>query len=234
MSEYHEVEVLGSEALCGDIVSVRFKRPQGFEFAAGQWMVVRLPAEEGTLAETFTISSAPGDDYLEMTTRASGSAFKRGLLSLKPRDAVGITGPGGRLILPKGLRKVAFLMGGVGITPGRSMLRDAGQAGHRFEDAVLFYGRRDASCVPFQDEFMRLGDNGVRIVPCYERPPTGWEGETGFITAETVRRHLDPLADERPFVVAGPPLMVQSMLEVLDDLGVPVSRRMIERFGARV
>ena len=75
---------------------------------------------------------------------------------------------------------MAFLVGGVGITPVRSMLRDACAAGRVFEDALLFYGNRDASCVPFEAEFAAMRPNGVRTVLCFELPPAGWTGESGI------------------------------------------------------
>ena len=143
-----------------------------------------------------------------------------------------MSGPGGRLVLPPELDRVAFLVGGVGITPVRSMLRDAQAAGRTFDDALLLYGNRDDSCVPFEAEFLGMADMGVRMVLCFEHPPADWTGERGFITAEMVGRYLDLEADQRPFVVAGPPVMVQAMERVLDDLAIPAARRMVERFGS--
>ena len=156
MGSGHDVEYLGRD-LCGaDVVSARFSRPPGFDFVAGQWIVLTLSVGEQQLAETFTICSAPSDDYLEITTRLSGSAFKNALEGLAPGDHASVTGPGGRLRLPPDSGRVAFLVGGVGITPARSMLRDACAAGRVFDDALLFYGNRDASCVPFEAEFAAM------------------------------------------------------------------------------
>jgi glycine betaine catabolism B len=234
MGSAHDVEYLGRDVCGADVLSARFSRPSGFVFVAGQWIVLTLSVGEQRLAETFTICSAPNDDYLEITTRLSGSAFKNALEGLVRGDRASVTGPGGRLRLPPDSSRVAFLVGGVGITPVRSMLRDACAAGRVFEDALLLYGNRDASCVPFEAEFAAMGPNGVRTVLCFELPPAGWTGERGFITAETVRRHLEHLDDGRPFVVAGPPPMVESMERVLDELEVGPERRLVERFGSRL
>ena len=194
---------------------------------------MELSARDQRLAETFTICSAPCDDYLQITTRISDSAFKRALVSLAPGDHVTVTGPGGRLVLPSGSERVVFLVGGVGITPARSMLRQATSEGLAFEDALLFYANRDASCVPFATEFAAMSVKGVRTVLCFEDPPQGWAGERGFISAEMVGRYLAPGQRDRPFVVAGPPPMVESMERVLDALGVPDKYRLVERFGPR-
>jgi ferredoxin-NADP reductase len=41
---------------------------------------------------------------------------------------------------------------------------------------------------------------------------------------------MDP-ADGRPFIVTGPPMMVEAMERVLDELDIPTDRRRIERFS---
>lgn len=233
MSSVFDVEYLGRGTCGADVVSARFSRPPGFVFVAGQWIVLAISVGEERLAETFTICSAPSDAYLEITTRLSGSAFKNALGGLGLGDHASVTGPGGRLRMPPDSSRVAFLVGGVGITPARSMLREACADGRVFEDALLFYGNRDASCVPFEAEFAAMGPSGVRTVLCFEVPPAGWTGERGFITAATVRRHLEPVDDGRPFIVAGPPLMVESMERVLDELEVSPARRLVERFRAQ-
>lgn len=226
-----DVAFLGAEQCGRDIRTLRFERPPGYEFRAGQWFSLRLSTPDGPIAETFSHSSAPSDPYLEMTTRMGGSPYKQTLEALEPGTLVHVTGPGGRLDVADDVQRVAFLAGGVGITPVRSILRDAMARGRRFSDALLLYGNRDVSCVPFLAEFESMSAIGVRVVLVYEQPPSGWEGETGFITAETVLRHVD-VTDGRPIVVTGPPVMVASMEAVLDELSVPAEQRLIERFGS--
>lgn len=226
----HDVKFLGAKKCGEDILIARFQRPAGYEFAPGQWFTLRLETDSGPQTRTFSHCSAPRDDQLEMATRLSGSAFKVALAALRRGDIVRIAGPGGRLALPDETARVAFLAGGVGITPIRSILRDAAQHERGFTDAVLFYGNRDESCAPFLAEFEEMEGLGVRVVACYERPPDGWLGESGFITAEMVRRHLDP-AEGHLFVVTGPPVMVEAMERVLGELGVADERRLVERFG---
>jgi glycine betaine catabolism B len=231
MASAYEVALLGVERCGSDIRSLRFEHPDSYEFESGQWFRLTLQTSDGPVTETFSHSSAPSDPYLELTTRMSGSPFKQALAGLAPGDRAGIVGPGGRLLVADDVARVVFLVGGVGITPVRSILREAAVRGRRFDDALLLYGNRDETCVPFLGEFEKMEGIGVRVVVAYERPPLGWSGETGFIAAETVRRHMD-VDDGRPFVVAGPPAMVSAMEAVLDNLDVPAGRRIVERFGS--
>jgi glycine betaine catabolism B len=228
MANGFEAIYAGSHERCADVVSFRFAKPPGHVFAPGQWF--RLTLGEGAeMTKTFSYSSAPQDSLIEMTTRMSDSAFKLALAALEEGDRVRIAGPGGRLAITDDVPRVTFLTGGTGITPVRSILRDAPARGRVFEDALLLYGNRDELCVPFRNELAQLTDIGVRLVLCYESPSEEWTGERGFITAETVRRHTD--AGAGLFVVTGPPAMVGAMERVLDELSVPAERRRIERYG---
>ena len=230
LTEY-ETRLVRSTVCGGDVATFSFEKPGGYSYAAGQWLRLTLDTAQGRQTKTFTHSSAPADECIEVTTRLSGSAFKDALAALDEGDAVVFGGPGGRLAIPSDAERIAFLVGGVGITPARSLLRDAVLAGRGFDDALVVYGNRDPGCVPFLAELEAMGGAGVRVVPVYERPPGGWAGEKGFITAETVARHVDP-GDGRVFYVSGPPVMVDAMETVLDELGVDAGRRVVERFGA--
>ena len=231
MAQTSTANVLARET-CGDVITVRLSRPAGYEFVPGQWFRLTLQTAEGAQTETFSHVSAPLDPYLELTTRMSRSAFKAALSALPIGASTEIAGPGGRRLVPEDAEKVAFLVGGVGITPARSILRDAEQRGHTFADALVLYGNRREECIAYRDELEHMTGVGVRVVLCLEEPPEGWVGERGFITAELVRRHLD-VGDGRSFLVSGPPLMVEAMEAVLDELGVPSEHRMVERFGPR-
>ncbi|MDP2233187.1 MAG: FAD-dependent oxidoreductase [Actinomycetota bacterium] len=227
----HEVRFIERIGCGADIAAFRFTKPKGYTFAAGQYLTLTLSTAEGDQTKPFTHSQAPADPYLEITTRLSGSAFKNALEALAPGDTVHVAGPAGHLVLPAEERSLVFLVGGVGITPCRSMLRDLIGRGERVEAVVLF-GNRDESCVPYRDELEAMAPYGVCVVHVLEDPPEDWHGERGFISSGTVRRHV---ADDTRwlYLTSGPPVMVEAMERVLDEVQVPLSRRMVERFGQR-
>ena len=89
----YATEFLGHD-LCGaDVITSRFSRPHGYAFAPGQWFTLALETAEGRQSRTFSHCSAPGDAYLELTTRLSGSAYKNALLALEPGTSAEIAGP---------------------------------------------------------------------------------------------------------------------------------------------
>ncbi|MDH4139749.1 MAG: FAD-dependent oxidoreductase [Coriobacteriia bacterium] len=225
----HSVRLLRREDICDDVALFSFSRPKEYAFAAGQYLRLHLEPSEGPSAKPFSHCSAPGDEAIEITTRLSGSPFKRALAGLQPGGGVRVSGPMGHFLLPDPPPKVVFLVGGIGITPVRSMIRDAVARSNGL-DAVLVYGNRSPACVPFRSEFEGLEEYGIRVLHVFEQAGEDWRGETGFISAAVVRNGV-PDSASRLFVTAGPPVMVEAMEMVLNQLSVDEERRLVERFG---
>lgn len=211
--------------------SFRLGKPEGYSFTAGQYFLLTLDTREGAQTKSFSHCEAPGDPYIELTTRLSGSAFKDALLALAPHDEVAIAGPRGRLTVPEGVTRIGFLVGGVGITPARSIIRDAAQRRTGL-DVLAFYGNLDQSCVPFKEEFdtYEAVFSNIRFIHVLQEQLSGWDGETGLITAELVKRHCDPL-DGRYWMSAGPPAMGDAMRKVATELEIPSDHFAIELFA---
>lgn len=222
--------VISLERCGADIVTLRLERPANYAFRAGQWFRLTLQTSEGEQTRTFSHASAPADSWLELTTRISASLFKQALAVLTPGDTVHVGAPGGRFALPQDTDSLTFLVGGVGITPVRSMLRDAVQAGRTFSDALIIFGNRDVSCEPYVRELLSMKGSGVRVVRVLEHPDQDWQGERGLVNADLLRRH-SALSGARSFVVAGPPVMVEAMLGVLEEVGIDRGSVRFESFG---
>jgi ferredoxin-NADP reductase len=227
----HTVAFVTSTTEAPGVATFAFSRPAGFAFDPGQFLSLGLETREGPQTKHFTICSSPADRELSITTRLTGSAFKDALLALRPEQEVTITGPRGTMTLKPEFRKVAFLVGGIGVTPARCIVRDAVQCGGgpRF---LVFYGNLDQDSIAFKTEFdgYERDHPEISVVHVLAEPKPGWEGETGFITADIVRRHTDAL-DGWHWVVAGPPAMVGAMQRVLADLEVPRARVSLELFA---
>jgi ferredoxin-NADP reductase len=227
----YEVEFISGERPAPGTGTFRFGKPAGYTFTPGQFLSLSLATRDGEQTKHFTHDEAPADPYVEITTRLSGSPFKDALEALVPGDRVRFAGPRGRMTLPADTRKVAFLVGGVGVTPAHSIIRDAVVRGTGLTVA-LFYGNQDQDGIPFGHEFDSYAAEHpeITVVHVLATPEPGWAGERGFITAEIVRRHIDPLDGWR-WVVTGPPAMIEAMKRVLSDLRVPDERVSTESFA---
>lgn len=226
----YEVVYLETRPCAEGVASFRFSRPEGYSFTPGQFFSLTLVTNDGAESKFFSHADAPADAAIEMTTRLSDSLFKRALVELQPGATVTVSGPRGRLGVPEGADSIGFLTGGVGITPAHSIIRDAMQRSTGL-DIVLIYGNRDEQCIPYGDEFRGYAEAGALLyVETLDHPGAGWQGESGFITADLVRRHVAQ-PEDRHWIVAGPPPMVDAMKRVVADLGLPSESVFYELFA---
>lgn len=227
----YEVELLAAEICDGEVGRFRFSRPDGYAFVAGQHLTMSLAMPGGTERRVFTIASAPQDDGLEICTRLTGSSFKRALSDLPVGGAAVISAASGHLRLAEKGRITGFLVGGVGVTPAHSMIRDVmlRATGQRI---VLFQGDRSARCMPYAHEFEEWSSRNERFtyMPVVEHPDAGWRGEQGFIGPDMVARIVaDP--QDVDWIVSGPPVMVDAMKGVAARLDIPPARLQVESFA---
>src|SRR5215475_16012703 len=108
-------------------IAFHLERPAGFQFKAKQYITVTLIDPPETDAEgntrSFSIASAPFEEDLVFATRMRATAFKRVFKTLEPGSEVRISGPFGSFLLhADASRPAVFLVGGIGITPFRSII----------------------------------------------------------------------------------------------------------------
>ena len=103
-----------------DVKSVRFEKPQGFSYFAGQYVVLVLGDSSNPMKKPFTLSSSPTEDFIEITKKLTGHSFSNMLADLKPGDQVSINGPCGEFTFLEEYKRIGMLSGGIGITPLRN------------------------------------------------------------------------------------------------------------------
>ena len=216
------------EQIAEGTMAFYFDRPAGFEFVGGQSMDFTLIDPPQTDAEgnrrTFSLASAPGEPHLMIATRLRDTAFKRTLKSLPLGTEVSLEGPFGSMTLHrKTTRPAVMLAGGIGITPFRSMVVRA--AHEKLPHHIfLFYANRRPEDAPFLEELQALErDNPnykfVGTMTGMDKSRKSWNGESGRIDMEMIKRHAKEMASPI-FYAAGPPAMVTGLQSMLNDAGV--------------
>lgn len=220
-----------------------FVRPEEFSFSAGQYVsmkVTKKPFQDdrGDF-RSFSIASAPFEkDILEFAMRGGESAFKKNLQSLEVGESVEITPAVGKCVFgePDAEKGIVFLVGGVGVTPARSML---GQANYenRPEKFFLFDSNRRLEDAPFLDEFLALHDidlTRVYTMSEQELSKMPWNGELGRIDAEMIRKYVTMDWAKCSFYIVGLGVFVRAMRELLLEGGVPAEKILSDDFGGSV
>lgn len=210
------------------------EKPDGFDFIAGQYMTVTLlnPPEtddEGN-SRCLSIASAPREKHLMFATRMRDTAFKRTLKNLPMGSEIKIDGPEGLFYLHKDFSKPAvFLIGGIGITPVFSILKNAAyeKLPHKL---FLFYSNKRPEDAAFLKELQNSEkeNKNFKLIATMTTP-TPWQGETGFINKEMIQKHIGDL-NSPIYYMSGPPAMVKAMRNLLKEIGVNNDNIKFEEF----
>ena len=225
-----------SEAIVKEIIprthnvkSFRFDVKEGVDFKAGQFMFVTL--KEG-LSKHFTISNSPTEKgYIEFTKKLTDSDYSKALSELKPGDSVKIKYPYGRFTFEGEPDKIAFLSGGIGITPIRSICKYVIDK-NMGTDMILIYGNRTTGDIAFKEDFdiMQKGYPKLRVVHVISGDDPKWKGRKGRIDSKIVKEEI-PDYNQRRFYICGPPAMVDAMRKILtDELALSDKSIIIENF----
>ncbi len=233
----YTAKFIGMEQLASDVTIFRLEKPESYEFLAGQYCFLSVPdvglRDDRGLGRALSIASSPLEKDLLFVTKLGGSAMKRALAEMPAGTEVAVGRPIGAFTLPEDkTTPLAFLAGGIGIAPFRSLCRYSTDAltGH---DITLFYSSRTPEETPFLDEFNRMsGQNSrLRTVVTMTRvdDPKRWSGLRGRLNAEMIK---EGCADwERAlYYIAGPPAMAEAMKQTLEALAIPPARVRIELF----
>jgi len=140
----------------GNVWSFFFEPQEPIAWRAGQSIRLELPrATYGADEKRFSISAAPFEKIIRITTRLSGSSFKKSLSKLKQNQMIDAFSVEGDFLWEQ--KPKIFIAAGIGITPFRSMLI---QAKHEKKpiDTVLIYGSSDPEPV-FKVELQELSDH---------------------------------------------------------------------------
>ena len=236
MAESYSSRLVDRKQIAENTITLYFERPAGFEFKAGQHINIKLSHlqfdDKKGARRTFTISSAPHEPFLHITTRLSESGYKRTLLE-GPLQDVEFIGPMGKMVLDESLPAV-FIAGGIGSTPFRSMLLDAL---HRnvSQSITLLYSNRYLGAAAFHELFDTLRQEHSNIfkyiptMPDEKHHERVWNGETRFISSEFIRDYVDDM-DTVMFYLCGPPTLVTGMQTILEKESIDPSRIQSESF----
>lgn len=235
-AEAFELELVERRPLAKDTMGFRFRRPHRFDFRAGQStdLTIDEPVVPGDdLVHSYTLASSPkNQDTVLIATRMRASAFKQNLTEMPLGSKVQATKPSGKFVLPDDKRPLLFLAGGIGVTPFRSMLKEMLDSG-KSRPCALFYSNPTRDDATFLDELASWQQAlGLTLVPTLTKhQPEGWPHETGRIDAAMVRRHCSEkfLADCLA-LAAGPPKMVDAMVEVAKECGLTEDRILRDDF----
>ena len=208
-------------------VVMRAKKDPVRRQRAGQFLFVRFPSDR-TLNEShpFTISSAPHEDVLRVTVKASGDFTRALFANLKPgMDAV-VEGAHGMFDYKTGGAKQIWIAGGIGLTPFLSFLRD--MAGNLDHDVDLYYTVRHKDEALFLDEIEAAAKKNSRL-----KTHIRFSATDGSLTTDDIVKNAGGNVSGHHVYMCGPFAMVQAFEKKFLALDVPAKNIHYEEFNFR-
>ena len=229
MPTSYDVRLLQKKQVAEGTMEFTMEKPKGFEYRAGQYGDMVLPASTGLTGDNnkhgFSFVSAPFEDTLRMATRMrAGSAFKQAAAKVPDGTMIQLLALWGDFTLHKNAKVPAvFVIGGIGITPVRSIIAQATheKAPHRI---TLIYANRTRAQAAYIEELEQLAqaNPNFTLVPVYT-------DAQGFVNADTLRQNVPDLAAPR-YYLSGPEGMVKAMRALLMEVGADEDNIKTEEF----
>ncbi len=215
-----------------NVRSFRFKKKGDIDFKAGQFFFVGIKINGEERAKHFSFSNSPTEkEYIEFTKRLTDSDFSKALSRLKIGDQAKLKMPYGSFAFEGEYKKIAFLSGGIGITPIRSICKSVVDK-ELDTDITLLYGNRTSTDIVFKDDFDAMGKAHpkLKITHILSGADSDWPGRKGHIDSRLIEEEIPDYA-ERRFYICGPPSMVEGMKNILlDELNLPAEQVITENF----
>ncbi len=215
----------------------RFERMDGSfpPFRAGQYVNLFADIDGVHTSRAYSISSAPGENTLDLTVRRKPEGFVSGYLldRLEVGDTLLSSGPAGQFyhepLIDRG--DLVFLAGGSGVTPFMSLLRGF-DAKNWPVNVHMLYGSRTLEDTIFAGELDALSKDNSRFnyALVLSEPEEEYQGVTGFLTSELIRKHIGSL-EGCTFMLCGPNAMYDFVLGELQKLEVPAHKIRREAYG---
>jgi len=208
-------------------------------FLAGQYIALFMELNGIRTSRPYSISSPPNQTgFYEITVRRVEDGLVSNYLldEVKSGDELESSGPVGHFYHNALFhdRTAVCIAGGSGITPFRSMIREIVECGLD-RSIYLFYGNKNLNDAIFHNELNSLSERfeNINYLPVIEEPQEGYEGPTGFITGDLIRKSIGE-PDEKTFYLCGPQGMYDFCVPELERIGIADRKIRKEVYGAPV
>lgn len=190
------------------------------------------PSENRRLSFTIRIATPPPGK--KSVPPGAGSSF---IFNLQEGNKVTLSGPFGDFVAKESEREMCYIGGGAGMAPLRSHIFHQLETLQTKRKITFWYGARSIAELFFEDEFKQLEEKhpNFKYYVALSQPESDdkWNGMLGYIHEclldNYLQQHEDPT--ELEYYLCGPPMMVDAVEAMLDDLGVEPEMIAYDKFS---
>jgi Na+-transporting NADH:ubiquinone oxidoreductase subunit F len=196
------------------------------------YSMANYPEEKGIVMLNVRIATPPPGSSGIPAGKMSSYIF-----NLKKGDKVTISGPFGEFFARDTKKEMIFVGGGAGMAPMRSLIFDQFRRLKSDRKASFWYGARSKKEMFYVEDFNKLEKDNENfswhVALSDSLPEDKWKGHKGFIHNILFEQYLKnhPAPEDCEYYLCGPPIMNQSVIDMLIDLGVDREDIMLDDFG---
>ncbi len=209
-------------------------RAQNNEDVVRAYSMANYPEEKGLIMLNVRIATPPPGADPNKVPPGLMSSY---IFNLRPGDDVTISGPFGEFFARETEKEMVFVGGGAGMAPMRSHIFDQLKRIKSKRKITFWYGARSRREMFFVEDFDQLAAENENfdwhVALSDPQPGDNWDGDVGFIHNVLYANYLKyhPAPEDCEFYMCGPPMMNQSVINMLLDLGVEREDIMLDDFG---
>ena len=195
------------------------------------------PAEGNIVMLNIRVATPPPDRERGGWMNVNPGIVSSYVFDLKPGDKATISGPFGEFFIQETEREMMYVGGGAGMAPLRSHIFHLFHTEHTNRKVSYWYGARSSKELFYEDHFRKIEAEypnfKFHVAMSEPLPEDNWTGYMGFIHQVVLDNYLSqhPAPEDIEFYLCGPPLMLQAVMKMLDDLGVEQEMIRFDDFG---
>ena len=207
------------------------------------YSMATYPAEGNIIKLNVRIATPPFDRVKGGFMDVNPGICSSYIYSLKPGDKVMISGPYGEFFIPDNCpddQEFVFIGGGAGMAPMRSHIMHLFKTEKTNRKVNFFYGARSLKEAFYLEDYAQIEKEfpNFKFHLALDRPDpeadkAGIPYVAGFVhnvLYETyLKNHEAP--EDILYLMCGPPMMAQSVVNLLDSLGVASENILFDNFG---
>jgi len=196
------------------------------------------PAEGNIVMLNIRIATPPWDRKNNTWMDVNPGVCSSYVFDRKPGDKVTISGPYGEFFIKPTDKEMIYIGGGAGMAPLRSHIFHLFHTMKTDRKVSYWYGGRSKAELFYLDDFSDIEKDfpnfSFHVALSDPLPDDNWDGPTGFIHQVVLDNYLKshPEPEECEYYLCGPPLMLDAVQRMLDDLGVPEENIAFDDFGS--
>ncbi len=215
------------------------------------WRALKVASTE-PVARAYSVANRPADTAagrlvlnirLAVPPPSAGDGVPPGIVSsylfgLRPGEQIEMAGPFGDFQVQDTEREMVLIAGGVGMAPMRAIIFDELERKRTPRKMSFWYGARRRGELFYADEFSALATTHANFswtVALSDPGPADQDaGQVGFVHDVAYRSYLKdhPAPETCEYYLCGPPLMIQAVMAMLDNLGVERDSIYFDDFGS--